>query len=463
MGQSQDGGYAPTVETWQDPDRNGAIRGKLLQRHGRDADPVRQDVATGRPLVVAEIPAAIDPLRLLVADAEILVRAEDESRATPILRGLGFDEAEPAACPGRDGPRLPVVVFARRGSGIMTGDLVAAVDALLGEKIDASFNNVLPDNSRKLGLTGPVFVESAAARPALGARAAAIDAEAGAGVVVAVIDTGIWGGSTDRANDPVSADSLLAGIPVTKDNRDELNTINGGGNAPLDMGAGHGTFVAGTIRQIAPKADVRVYRALDTDGIGTELGVACKILEAVRDGARIINLSLGQESYRDRPPVALRAALELVPDDVIVIAAAGNLDDGHTSEELAQRAHWPAAFRRVVGVGGLDRGYGPAKWSKRGYWVDLSTFGESVVSTFVEGEAEPDPIAQDVPPRWEQGDLTPWARWTGTSFSAPQIAGLVAAGISKGQTDPQQALAELIRGSRWWEPLYGHVIETPLL
>ena len=195
-----------------------------------------------------------------------------------------------------------------------------------------------------------------------------------------MIDTGI---GKDVA---IRTDGWITNIRITKENVDVLDEP--GSPKGLDAGAGHGTFVAGVIRQVAPAADVRIYRALDSDGVGSEEGIACAIVRAWRDGATIINLSLGQESYGDYPPVALAAALGLISDDVIVVAAAGNLGGIAPDDPAATRPHWPAAFRRVVGVGGLDPKGKPATWSKRGPWVDASTVGEGIVSTFVAGTAE---------------------------------------------------------------------------
>ncbi len=54
----------------------------------------------------------------------------------------------------------------------------------------------------------------------------------------------------------------------------------------LDLDAGHGTFVTGIVQQIAPGAEVRVYRAVDSDGIGSEVAVACKMIKAVQEAPR---------------------------------------------------------------------------------------------------------------------------------------------------------------------------------
>ena len=110
------------------------------------------------------------------------------------------------------------------------------------------------------------------------------DRSVGAGVRVAVIDTGIWDDAERRS------DGWLDGVPEARDraNIDPLDVV--GNDHLLDLGAGHGTFVAGLIRQVAPGADVVVFRALDTDGVGTDESVALAIEAAAAAKADIIHL-----------------------------------------------------------------------------------------------------------------------------------------------------------------------------
>jgi hypothetical protein len=229
---------------------------------------------------------------------------------------------------------------------------------------------------------------------------------------VAIIDTGI--------TPEHRADGWLAGVP-RGDDTDPLDAFPmPSGDGMLDLDAGHGTFVAGIVAQTAPDADIRVYRAVDSDGIGSEIEVACAMIRAVRDGAQIVNLSLGCQTQDDVPPIALQAALEVITEieqddgrEVIVVAAAGNFGD--------ERPCWPAAFDQVVAVAAVDANLAPVPWSSRGSWVTCATVGEGQRSTFVPGrEATPD--GQHL------NDFGPdsWAVWSGTSFSAPQIAGALA-------------------------------------
>jgi hypothetical protein len=245
---------------------------------------------------------------------------------------------------------------------------------------------------------------------------------------VAVIDTGI--------TPELRADGWLAAVPRGADT-DPLDAFpTPGGDGMLDLDAGHGTFVAGIIQQTAPDADIRVYRAVDSDGIGSEIEVACAMIRAVRDGAKIVNLSLGCQTQDDVPPIALQAALDVIAEmqqqdgrEVIIVAAAGNFGD--------ERPCWPAAFDQVVAVAAVDANLAPVAWSSRGSWVTCSTVGQGQRSTFVPGQ-EATPDGQHL----NQFGQDAWAVWSGTSFSAPQIAGALAR-LHNGQP-LRQALDQLL-------------------
>jgi hypothetical protein len=249
---------------------------------------------------------------------------------------------------------------------------------------------------------------------------------------VGVIDTGITAEIRD--------DHWLARIP-RNGNIDPLDAYPDP-DGYLDFAAGHGTFVSGIVAQVAPGADVRVYRAMDSDGVGGERQVACAMIEAVKDGCQILNLSLGAQTPDTVPPVAIGAALDVIGEierergeKVVIVAAAGNYGDNIPC--------WPAAFRKVVSVAALGPDMQPTTWSSRGYWVTCSTIGQGLLSTYVEGQesaaVDPDP---DSFPR------DAWAVWNGTSFAAPQVAGAVARGAQDLGVTPHEALVRLLRTGR---------------
>lgn len=355
---------------------------------------------------------------VLVVRDELLIRADaaGHRRVRSLIAAYGLD-SEPIEC--LDHRLIRLTAPNLRGS-----ELTGLAAALRSRGVDVSVNHVTPMGPVAKGLGGP---EPSAAQH----RPRRPEADQQGAVRVAVIDTGIAKAPRD--------DGWLTGL-VRPDNVDPLDALPAPPDGFLDLGAGHGTFVSGVVQQVAPGADLAVYRALDSDGIGGEVEAACAMVRAVRDGAQILNLSFGMETLDDRPPIALQVALELIDElatesgrEVLVVAAAGNFG--------RSRPCWPAAFCQVVAVAGLTQGLAPAQWSSRGQWVDCSTLAEGVWSTYVAGRESPviDPDPDVFPP-------DAWALWTGTSFAAPQIAGAVARLVQETGQSPRQALATLLTG-----------------
>jgi len=318
---------------------------------------------------------------------------------------------------------------ARAGDG---GRMTEIAGALRARGVPVSLNYVSPMGIVMKGLGGP--------EPSSGEGPDRPPAGPGDPVHVAVIDTGIA--------EAQRADGWLTGLvrPGNVDPLDALPVRDG----KLDFGAGHGTFVAGVVQQVAPGAKLTVYKALDSDGMGSEVAAAGAMVQAAHDGARIINLSLGMETLNDQPPVVFEVALDLIEEqarqtgEVLVVAAAGNF--GHA------RPCWPAASERVIAVAGLTQSLEPAEWSSRGHWVDISTMAEGVRSTYVEGEEHP-----LIDPQPDKFPRDPWAVWSGTSFAAPQVAGAVAEVAQRQGVSPRAALDRLLAGGRE-VPNYGRAV-----
>ncbi len=90
-------------------------------------------------------------------------------------------------------------------------------------------------------------------------------------------------------------------------------------NAILHTGAGHGSFCAGLVQQVAPDAEVVVERVLDIDGVQDEVGVAEAMVRAVETGLAdqkdvVLSLSLGTETADDERPVAFGVAFERIEE-----------------------------------------------------------------------------------------------------------------------------------------------------
>lgn len=301
--------------------------------------------------------------------------------------------------------------------------LRADLKKLRAQNIRANVNPIVP-----LGyvIKGDAYPGLTAARPAF--PAVPIDDS----VRVAIVDTGL--------SPEVRTDSWFNG--VRPEGIDQLNVI-----APLDRNdwfAGHGTFTTGIVRQVAPSAEIAIYRFTGPDGIGTDTAAADVLIKAADEGAGrrlIINTSFGVPAVDGVPPLALQDAVEYIAEtypDVLIVASAGN--DG-VVEHL-----YPAGFDQpnVIAVGALREDLTPAGFSNRGPWVRCSSVGVGVVSTFVQGKLPPeDNLGVD--------DVVfgadAWATWSGTSFSAPQISGAVAALCAEDPAlTPREALDRLLAG-----------------
>src|SRR5881409_1638073 len=141
-------------------------------------------------------------------------------------------------------------------------------------------------------------------------------------------------------------------------------------------GHGHGTMVAGILAALAPDALIMPLRAFDDSGAGDAFQVAKAIRYAVRNGAHVINLSLGFTS--DAAEVA--AAIDFaVANNVVVIAAAGN---SNTSEP-----QYPAAFPSVIGVGSTDLQDVKASFSNYGQSVFVAAPGVNIITAYPGGYA----------------------------------------------------------------------------
>lgn len=127
-----------------------------------------------------------------------------------------------------------------------------------------------------------------------------------------------------------------------------LLTNTGAVNPWLGDEAGHGTFVAGIVRQMAPSATIEVRRVPNTDGVGGEVTLA-RAIPALGEQDRlphIVNLPLGGYTLDDQCPPIVAAALAGRPTDTVVAVAAGN---GESDPPL-----FPAACNRAIAVGALQ-------------------------------------------------------------------------------------------------------------
>ncbi|WP_233714655.1 S8 family serine peptidase [Kribbella jiaozuonensis] len=247
---------------------------------------------------------------------------------------------------------------------------------------------------------------------------------------IGVLDTGVDAGHPDLVG------HLLPGY----------NTFNTA--LPPNDGDGHGTATTGIIAAgtsnstgiagVAWNAKVRPVKVLDDTGSGDDTNLINGINWAVKNGVRVINMSLGGEGD---DPVLHTAIQNAVAKGVVLVAAAGNTG-GDSSN------HFPGAYPEVLSVGATNQAGVLTSFSSYGDSVDLAAPGYDITST--------SPRA-GTPAGYEPYFLG----LAGTSFSSPIVAGVAALVRNKWPSfTPAQVMARLKAtardaGPRGTDPYYG--------
>ncbi|WCN03587.1 type VII secretion-associated serine protease mycosin [Streptomyces sp. M92] len=228
----------------------------------------------------------------------------------------------------------------------------------------------------------------------------------GAGVRVAVIDTGV-DVKHPQLTDAVDASKGKNYLPLKNRKGEEIERGNAQGTTDT---VGHGTRVAGIIAArpakgtgfvgVAPEATIIPVKQNDAEGNGTADTLASSIQHAVDAGADVINIS--QDTAKAvEPAQSLKDAVDYALDrQVVVVASAGN--DGLGGNV---KVTYPASYDGVLAVASSDRNNERAPFSQSGEFVGVAAPGVDMVST--------------VPGGGHCSD-------NGTSFSAPYVAGVAA-------------------------------------
>jgi len=239
----------------------------------------------------------------------------------------------------------------------------------------------------------------------------------GSGVTVAIIDTGV-----DPSN-PVLRSLLISGYDFTRNSnggseKSDVSTspdlsqaqtaqVNQRTVAVLDQRTvavldgsgysafGHGTMTAGIVHLVAPQAKIMPLKSFNANGTGYDSDILRAIYYAVKNGAKVLNMSFDYPSYSPELANAINYANK---NGVISVASAGN--DGQ------QVAVYPGALPSVIDVASTSNSDIQSVFTNYGappVW--MAAPGEGVVTTY------------------------PWGTYAagwGTSFSTPFVAGTAA-------------------------------------
>lgn len=214
----------------------------------------------------------------------------------------------------------------------------------------------------------------------------------GEGVKVAVVDSGI-NDHDDLAGKVVARGNFTSNLP------------EGDGDFQ-----GHGTGVASIIAAVTSNAlgmagcapgalilDAKVV-SKNPNGIyeAPYYSIASAIVWSIKQGARVINLSLGGYATSNTLQDAVKYAWD---NNAVVVAAAGN---DHMNQLV-----YPAACQNAIAVGSCNQLFRKSNFSNYGSWVHVAAMGEGILQ------------ATSYSP-------TQYFNASGTSFAAPMVSALAA-------------------------------------
>jgi subtilisin family serine protease len=431
--------YVPGTDTAAEPPyRNDAL---LIPTPRLDADPTVIDrlnsaldgVGLGRPLVVADRGGLVTLLRVTNGDAAALrerltglatqaVWSDDTVPDT--IRSIDFDHVVVTGLPVSKGFGTTVGRFPWERSRV------------------------------PLSVAAPAPCRRSLAELGTGRRP-----------VVAMLDTTVqehpWLARVP-AGDPVVADP----VGWAPDPPDEAPSPEGTGltaDDQLTTHAGHGTFVAGLLRQAAPDARILPFDIMHSDGAVYE-NVLYRALEWICDGvdsgdpARFVDVLCLPFGYtvQDSADSSFTQRLHLLLSrlegrGVRVVAAAGNQGEDIPTYPAAFAASEPPAPVPVLSVGACNPNGTHAAYSNWGHWVTDWAPGTGLVSTMpttfnAADSPQPGALREDGTQSYglDADDFRGgFGLWSGTSFAAAVLAGRLAQALMPGQAEAPANLLDV--------------------
>ena len=283
----------------------------------------------------------------------------------------------------------------------------------------------------------------------------------GAGITVAVIDTGV-------TPHPQLEGRLKSGTDRVVPTDRSLVDCDG-----------HGTLVAGLIAAspdptsgfagVAPEATILSLRqssaryqiqasdGRDAQPVGNLTTLAAALDEAVAAGAKVVNISetscAAAGASTGGGEAGMAAAVErAIKADVVVVAAAGNVSTSGSTAAVTRGScstqnqagqppvtvPLPASLPGVLAVAAVDANDDPASFSLNGPWVGVAAPGTGIISL------DPAPGGTGLVDREFSSDGSSESTIQGTSFATPYVAGLAALIRSRNPSMTASAVIALI-------------------
>ncbi len=282
----------------------------------------------------------------------------------------------------------------------------------------------------------------------IGADTAWPKAPQGAGIIVAVTDTGVDYNHKDLIHNMWRNPKEIPANGIDDDSNGYVDDIVGWDfamkdNKPFDItksiweivlkggNPGHGTHVSGVIGAslnnsegvagVAPQVQIMALRFITEEGQGEDANAISAIDYAVKNGANIINASWGGEDDGKGTDKPLREAIARAHDKgVLFVAAAGNgrggkgFDNDSDSKPMIPSSYDIANVVSVAALDVNDKLGAFSNWGKKS--VAIAAPGVKVLST-TPGDKYQDTVIDIGPLK---------ATWDGTSMAAPFVSGALA-------------------------------------
>ncbi|MFF4057926.1 type VII secretion-associated serine protease mycosin [Streptomyces sp. NPDC001668] len=201
----------------------------------------------------------------------------------------------------------------------------------------------------------------------------------GAGVTVAVLDTGVENDHPDLVGNVLTGKDMI-GFGAVRGQRAWAR--HGTAMAGIIAGHGHGVGNGDGVMGIAPEAKILPVRVILEDGDPARTkarntrgnALAEGIRWAADHGADVINLSLGDDSASAHPEAGEDDAVQYaLKKGAVVVASAGN------GGEKGDHISYPAAYPGVIAATAVDKFGTRASFSTRRWYATVAAPGDDVV------------------------------------------------------------------------------------